>query len=161
VNVRGLAAGLLAASAIAFVGVARPAQRRLAVASEEHGRIWSERRAARQRLQELERHQAARTQALAGLRSSVDTADPTGLRASIVESLKTLPVTDVRLSVRPGRPPTGATVQLGATGRFADVVRASGHLARAGSGLALESVSFLPRGGLVVLQIEGGSLGEP
>ena len=95
-----------------------------------------------------------------GVRRAYSHPDNT-LRASVVETLRPLRVSGVRLSVSSGRAPIGAILRFGASGRFADVMRTSGQLIRPGSGLALQRVSFSPgAAGTVTLDLEGGSLGE-
>lgn len=75
------------------------------------------------------------------------------IRRGVVDLVTRARVSAVRLGVRPGRSPAAAAVSLSAEGSFADVVRLTGELARAGGGLVFERVrlaSHAPRVGLDV-----------
>jgi len=158
-----LIAGLVLLAALAvYVTVALPFRQRTAAAGDEFRRIREERRQARSRLAHLERGEALRRrteEVFAGARTAA--GGPVGVvRRSVVRSLEGVPVSGVRLGVRPGsRPPRMATVDLRAEGDFDDVLRLSGHLVRPGSGLVLERVIFTPRSASVTLILAAVGLG--
>jgi hypothetical protein len=155
VKARLLALALLAAAAAVHVAVTRPAQRQAAIGQEQYRRIRDERRQAQSRVARFDRAEALRRQAAAVFTAPAAEDSVRLVRRELIGSLEGVPVSNVRMSVRPG---TGrdqvAAVTLAADGDFEDVVRLSGHLARAGSGLVLRSVSFTRGPSRVGLTVE-------
>lgn len=152
---RLLALALLAAAAAVHVTVTLPAQRQAAIDQEEYRRIRDERRRAQSRLARFDRAEALRRQAAAVLTAPAAEDTVRLVRRSLIGSLEGIPVSNVRMSVRPGAGREQvAAVTLAADGDFEDVVRLSGHVARVGSGLVLRSVSFARRPSLVGLTVE-------
>jgi hypothetical protein len=143
---RLLALALLAAAAALHVLVTVPSQRRAAVDGDAYRRLRDERRQAQSRLARLERAESLRQQA-AGVFNAAGADDVVRLvRRSLIGSLDGAAVSKVHMSVRPGGGEhVAAAVTLNAHGEFEDVVRLSGHVARAGSGLVLQTVTFAQR----------------
>jgi hypothetical protein len=133
-----------------------------AAAGEQYRQARDERRDAQSRLARLERHEAARARALAVLAAARNA--PAGsvreVRRGVVDLVTRSRVSGVRLGVRPGHPPASATVALSAEGSFADVVRLTGELARAGGGLVLERVRLVSRSPRVAVDVEAAGLGN-
>lgn len=157
-SVRGLAGTVLLAAAALYLGLAAPLRARADAAREEFRQLRDQRREARSRLQAFERHEAARRRAAGVLSAALaGSGDPSGtLRRSVVGSLEGARVSGVRLSVRPGRPPVGATVSLSAQGSYPEVVRLIGHLVRPGAGLILERVQLNTRpAGMLLVDLHG------
>lgn len=155
-NPRVGAAVLLALAGLTYFGLAVPLRTRAAAARAEFGQARQQRRQTRARLVSLERGRAARERAAALLASARTTAgDASGVvRRAVVNALTVARVSDVRLSVRPGRAPIGAAVTLSAQGRFAEVMRLLANLARPETGLVFESVQLLARPAGLVLQMQ-------
>ena len=141
-----LALALLAAAAALHVLVTVPLQRQAAVDGDEYRRLRDQRQKAQSRVARLERADSLRRQA-AGVYSGAGGDDVVRLvRRSLIGSLDGASVSKVRMSVRPGgREQVAALVTLNAEGDFDDVVRLSGHVARVGSGLVLQMVTFAQR----------------
>jgi len=156
VKARLLALALLAAAAAVHVLVTMPAQRQAAIEQEEYHRIRDQRRQAQARVSREGRAEALRRQAAAVFAAPAAEESVRLARRSLIGSLEGVPVSNVRMSVRPGmaREQVAAAVKLDAEGEFEDVVRLSGHVARAGSGLVLRSVSFARRPSVVGLTVE-------
>jgi hypothetical protein len=156
VNPRLAAVLVLALAAGTYFGVAVPLRTRAAATRAEFAHAREERRQTRARLVSLERGRAARERAAALLASARATSgDASGVvRRAVVGALEGARVSDVRLSVRPGRPPVGAAVTLSADGRFTEVMRLLASLARPETGLVLESVQLLSRPSSLTLQLQ-------
>jgi hypothetical protein len=150
-----LALALLAAAAALHVLVTVPMQRQAAVDGDEYRRLRDQRRQVQSRVARLERAESLRRQA-AGVFNAPAAEDVVRLvRRSLIGSLEGVPVSKVRMSVRPGgREHVAAAVTLNAEGDFDEVVRLSGHVVRAGSGLVLQTVTFAPRRPVVGLVVE-------
>ncbi len=143
---RLLALALLAAAAAVHVLVTVPLQRQAAIDGDEYRRIRDQRRQVQARVARLERAESLRRQAATVFGASGADDVVRLVRRSLIGSLEGVPVSKVRMSVRPGgREHVAASVTLNAEGDFEDVVRLSGHVARAGSGLVLQTVSFAQR----------------
>ncbi len=142
----GIGAGLVAAALLLHVGVVQPMRRRTEAAADEYGRARDQRRVLMGRLTALERREELRRRA--ALAFPAAPGEPGGLvrsvRRSVVRSLEEAAVSGVRLGVGPSAQPAGATVHLTAQGEFDEVLRASGHLVRPGTGLVLSSVRLAP-----------------
>lgn len=157
---RWVAVALLGVSLLLYAGVARPMQRQAGAAADEYRRARDQRRDVRARLQRLERagpvpraRQAAGPAAAPGevVRS---------VRRSLVRLVEEAGLSPVRLSVRPGRPPVPAAVQLGAEGSFENVVRFGGLVSRPETGIVLQKFRLSPRQGRVtVLEMDAIALG--
>jgi hypothetical protein len=145
-KMRMLALALLAAAAAVHVLVTVPLQRQAAVDGDEYRRLRDQRRQVQSRVARLERAESLRRQA-AGVFNGEGTEDVIRLvRRSLIGSLEGAAVSKVHMSVRPGsREHVAAAVTLNAQGEFEDVVRLSGHVARTGSGLVLQTVTFAQR----------------
>jgi hypothetical protein len=166
-KMRMLALALVAAAAALHVLVTMPLQRRAAVDGDEYRRLRDVRRQVQSRLARLERAESLRRQA-AGVFNAAGPEDVIRLvRRSLIGSLEGAAVSKVRMSVRPGgREQVAVAVTLNAEGDFEDVVRLSGHVARTGSGLVLQTVTFLQQRPAVGLELEavglsGGARREP
>jgi len=161
-NVRVAGLVLLLLAAVLYVAGAVRLESQAALASDEYRQARDRRRDARSRLAELERREAARTRAVAVLAAARNA--PGGgvrdVRRRIVDLVTRSRVSGVRLGVRPGRPPASAAVALSAEGSFAEVMRLTGELARAGSGLVLDRVRLGSRSSRVGLEVEASGLGS-
>jgi hypothetical protein len=150
-----IALALLAAAAAVHVLVTMPAQRQAAVDGDEYRRIRDQRRQVQSRLARLERAESLRRQAAGVFNAPVSEDVVRLVRRSLIGSLEGAAVSKVRMSVRPGgREHVAASVTLNAEGEFEDVVRLSGHVARTGSGLVLQTVTFAQRRPGVGLLVE-------
>jgi hypothetical protein len=155
VRPRALALVLVAAAAAVHLLLTVPLQRQAGADGDEYRRQREQRRQAQARLARLERGETLRRQAAAVLAGGSPEDTVRRVRRSLIGSLEGAPVSNVRLSVRPGlREQVAAAVTLNAEGGFGDVVRLSGQVARAGSGLLLQSVTFSARPPTVGLTIE-------
>lgn len=155
---RLLALALLAAAAALHVLVTVPLQRQAAVDGDEYRRIRDQRRQLQSRVARLERAESLRRQAATVFGTSTAEDVVRLVRRSLIGSLEGVPVSKVRMSVRPGgREQVATSVTLNAEGDFEDVVRLSGHVVRAGSGLVLQSVIFAQRRPGVGLVVEAAS----
>ncbi|HEY2941536.1 MAG TPA: hypothetical protein VGN09_03790 [Vicinamibacteria bacterium] len=153
---------LLLLAVVVYVAGALRLESQAAAASDEYRQARDRRRDARSRLAELERREAARTRAVAVL-AAARKAPAGGLRdvrRSVVDLVTRSRVSAVRLGVRPGRAPASAAVALSAEGSFTDVMRLTGELARAGSGLVLDRVRLDSRASRVGLDLEASGLGS-
>jgi hypothetical protein len=155
VRARLLALGLLAAAAAVHALVTVPLQRQAAIDGAEYRRVRDARRLVQARLARLERAETLRRQAAAVFRAPAPEEIVRIARRSLIGSLGDAPVSNVHLSVRPGgREHVATAVTLDADGGFEDVIRLSGHVARPGSGLVLQSVTFTSRRRSVSLSLE-------
>jgi len=153
---------LLLLAVVLYVAGAVRFESQAAAASDEYRQARDRRRDARSRLAALERREAARARAVAVLAAARNA--PAGgvreVRRGIVDLVNRSRVSSVRLGVRPGRPPASAAVALSAEGSFADVMRLTGELARAGRGLVLDRVRLNARSSRVGLDLEASGLGS-
>jgi hypothetical protein len=155
VRARLLALGLLAAATAVHVLVTLPLQRQAASDGAEYRRARDARRRVHARLARLERAEMLRRQAAAVFKAAAAGETVRIARRSLIGSLGGVPVSNVRISARPGTGQHVATaVTLDADGAFDDVIRLSGHVARPGSGLVLQAVSFVARERSVRLSLE-------
>jgi len=163
VNARVAAGVLLALAAVTYFGVAVPLRTRAEAGRAEFRQAREQRRQSRVRLVSLERRRAARERAAAFLASARSATGDTSsmVRRAVVRSLEAARVSDVTLSVRPGRPPAGAAVSLSAQGSFADVMRLLATLARPETGLVFENVQLLPRPGGLIVQVQASGALQP
>lgn len=141
-------------------GIAAPARAAAAAAADEQRRLRSERREVQQGLGRVQHEQAARAAAARAIGAA---AVPEGreaplLRRALLASLQELPLGAVRLSVRPGRSPVGASASLSAEGALDDVLRLSGELVKPGHGLVLSRARFAPAPDGVALELDLFSL---
>jgi hypothetical protein len=147
---------MLALAAGTYFGLAVPLRGRAAATRAEISRARDQRRQGRARLVSLERGRAARERAAALLASARNTTGDASsvVRRSVVAALEGARLSDVRLSVRPGRAPVGAVVTLSAQGRFAEAMRVLASLSRPEAGLVFESVQLLSRPSGLALQVQ-------
>jgi hypothetical protein len=161
VTVRPLALLLAAAAAGVYFGWALPARRAAADLGDEYRRVRERRRETAQRLSRTEREGLARLVRRTSASASQPNTDALmTLRRSVLQSIQASRVSNVHLSVSPGRGPVAATVHLSAEGRFEDVVGLSGAVAPAGSGIVLARVRISPAAGAILLDLDALSLGE-
>ena len=157
---RWLAAALIAGGFALYGAVALPMQRQAAAAADDDRRARDEARDIRLRLARLERRDAAHVRAAAALEGAASPGETVrAVRRSVVQDLQDAHVSAVRLGVSASRPPFAARVRLSAEGRFAEVVRLAGMVARAEKGVMLERVRLSPRGDVVAFELEGITLG--
>jgi hypothetical protein len=156
---RGLALVLLTASVVAYAGVTRPLQRRLAAAADEFKAARDERRDLRRRIQRVERRGVVPRLAAARAKDVAPGELVREVRRSLVKTVEEAGLSPVRLSVRPGPPAAGAAVQLDAQGTFTDVVRFTGLVTRAERGIALQKIRLGPRSGTTGLDLEAVAFG--
>ncbi len=144
---------------VVWLAAVRPVNQETAIAQREFGRTRVERERLRQRMATLERRVAVHTQLVAA--SSAASGDPVkALRKVVVEAVSGMPLSDVRLEVSPGRPPTAAQVRLSAVGPFREILRLGERLFGPRSAIALERVQLTSAaGGAIQADIEGFTLG--
>jgi len=163
-SVGALAALFLLAAGLLYVTVTLPARQAVAAAQDAFGRVRDERLRLRARLAEREQQAAAEDRAAAALAAAAGGPGDAvvHVRRSVVGSLEGAVVSGVRLTVTSGRAPVGAKLRFSAEGRYGEALRLTGHLARPGSGLVLESVRFRPSPAGLTLELTGFSLeGRP
>jgi hypothetical protein len=138
-----------------------PAQREVAQIDAQAAALRAQRQHMRARLAGLERREAARRRVAESLPAEAAARGdaPAALRRSVLRSLEGVPVSGVRLEVRPSRPPLAATVHLSAEGSTAEVVRLTGRLAQPGTGVVLAQVRLAPSARGAVLDLEGAMPG--
>ncbi len=159
------AMALLLSALLVHLAFGRPAERQAIRAREDAARLRKDKRAIAARLLRLDPdpglgNRATRTDPPA--EASVDGV--TRLRLSLLDALAGQPVSGVRLSVVPARPPLAAEGRVRAVGAFADLVRLSGRLVGPGRGFVLRRVRFAtatPQDGGLVLEVEGFSVSSP
>lgn len=141
---RTLALLLLAAAVLLHAGVALPAATRARAAAEEYARLRGERREAQARLASIALRQQALARALAAIAVPAPAPDEAAarLRSTLAEALGGHPLSEVRLSVRPGRPPVPALARVVARGSFRDVMALSARLLAPETGLVVEDARF-------------------
>ena len=150
---RAVALLLLAAALAAYGGVALPARRAAAALGDDYRRARDRRREATLRLSALQREQAARQ--VAARSSAGSGGEPlVALRRAVLESVKGSGVSNVRLSLNPGRPPVAASVHVSGEGRFEDVVRFTAAVAPPGGGVVLDRVRFTPGPEAILLELD-------
>lgn len=160
-SARPLAFLLLTAAAAGYAGLALPAQRAAADLGDDYRRARERRRDATQRLSRIERQPAAQGGARRGPEGP--SSEPlVSLRRSVLESVDGSGVSNVRLSLSPGRAPVAASVHLSGEGRFEDVVRFTAAVAPPGGRVVLERVRLAPGPDTIFLELDALSLeGNP
>ena len=145
-NVRVVAALLLAGALALHFGYVEPRQREAALAQQTFARARSERARLLARLAELTRAEGVRLRV-----ARMDQPGGTGpadaaarLRQSALGALEGMHVSRVQLTVTPARSPLAAKLSLKAEGAFPEVVRLSSRLVRPGAGVVLEHVALDP-----------------
>jgi hypothetical protein len=161
VSLRAVAALVLAAAALVWVTAVRPVAGELEAARQQYARLREERQRLRLRTAVLERQVAAHARLAAA--SGADAGDPAkALRRFVVESVSTVPLTDVRLETVPGRGATAARVHISVVGGFRDILRLGERLSGPDSGLGLERVQLGVAGtGRIQAEVDGFTLGAP
>jgi hypothetical protein len=146
---------LLAASVLVHLLVTVPRQQRAGEDGDAYRTLRDQRRQVQARLARMERADSLRQKAAAALGGGGAEEVVRGVRRSVISTLEGSAVSNVRLAVRPGgRDQVAASVSLSAEGGFTDVVGLSSQVARAGSGLLLQSVTFSPTVHTVGLVVE-------
>jgi hypothetical protein len=155
VSLRVPALALLVAAIVLYAAVARPLRQQAWAAGDEYRRLRDERRVQQARVALLQRRES-RQQSLAAAAANWSRQDVLrAARLAVVRSLDDGSLKDVRLGVdRTMTAQVLAAVKLSAEGDFDDVVRASGHLVRPGSGLVLAHVQMTPLAERVNLRLE-------
>lgn len=145
---RLLCAAPLLAAILLYAAVVVPLRARAGQARDDYREARRARQQAQLQLAPLERRETLRRQAAAIFaEAATGEGGPTAaLRRSVLATLEGSGATAVRLGVRPGPGPTGATVRVSAAASFPDAVRLSGELAGPGTGLILQLVRLEPRG---------------
>jgi hypothetical protein len=159
-TLRLLGVAMLVLAAILHAAVAGPARNAAIAAAEEQRRLRSERREVQQGLGRVQREQAARAAAARAIGAAPvpEGREAPLLRRALLVSLQEFPLEAVRLSVRPGRSPVGASASLSAEGALDDVLRLSAELVRPGHGLALSRARFAAAPSGVGLEVDLFSL---
>lgn len=150
-----MAAAMLVLGVALWVAVAQPLQRTAQALDVEYRRLREEQRDGQGRLAALEGRRArARLVTEAAARSGRGPDALRHARLSMIDSLAETPLSDVQLSVSTQPQRAVAALTLVAAGDFEDVVRASGHVVRPGTGLLLEHVAMRPKDEGVDLTVE-------
>ena len=154
---------LLAAAAALHVLVTVPRQQQAGADGDAYRGLRDQRRQVQSRLARIERADGLRRQAAAVFARGGTEEVVRDVRRAVIGTLEGTPVSNVRLSVRPGgRDQVAASVSLNAEGGFPEVVRLASQVAGAGSGLLLQTVSFSPSPQTVGLAVEAvGLRGAP
>jgi hypothetical protein len=158
VTARPVALLLVAAAVAAYAGLALPARRAAADLGDEYRRVRERRRDASQRLSRTE-HQLAARRSMTGGSAGQPPGEPlVSLRRAVLEAVKGSGVSNVRLSLSPGRAPVAASVHLSGEGRFEDVVRFTATVAPPGGTIVLDRVRFAPGPDTISLELDALSL---
>jgi len=152
VRLRAAALMLLVGAGLLLAGLAVPLRARATTAEGERRRALRQRDEALSGLEDLRRRSGA-------LLAVSAAGDPGSLREAVIGSLDGAAVSNVRLSVRPARPPLVAVLRLSAEGDFDDLVALSGRLAGPGTGLVLAECQIVPRPPGLRLEIEAVGVG--
>ena len=155
---RPVALLLVVAAVAAYAGLALPARRAAADLGDEYRRARERRRESSQRLSRTEHQLAAR-----GRTTGKSAGQPSGeplvsLRRAVLEAVKGSGVSNVRLSLSPGRAPVAASVHLSGEGRFEDVVRFTATVAPPGGTIVLDRVRLAPGPDMISLELDALSL---
>lgn len=149
---------VLLAACLLHLGFTLPTQRETTALHAEYERAAEKRRDVQDRLARIERRAAeyARVSAvLAYAPRGAGDGDPVAeLRRSVVENLREVDLSAVRLAVGRGRDPVGATIRVSGRGGLNDVVRFSGCLVQSG-GVILEHVRLSPDTTTLGFEISG------
>ncbi len=138
---RVLAAALLLAAAGLWLAITLPALR-------ERDAAYAEFAQARQQREQLRSQLAASEARRAAFRSpEAGAAAVRAVRASLLRASSGLAVADVQIATSGGGGRPGASGQLSAEGRMAEVVTLADRLARRDSGVRVEHVHFAASGG--------------
>ena len=154
---RGLGLALLLLAGGAYGGIALPTRRAAAEMGDEYRQARQRRYAAVQRLASAERRRVSRERAalMAGSAFASERPSLMDFRASVLASLATYKLSDLKLTVTPARSPVAARVHVSAEGSFSVILSLTGSLVRPGSGLVLDRIRLDPRPTGAVLDVEG------
>jgi len=136
VSVRVLAAALLLGAAGLWLAVTLPALRERDAGYAEFARAREQRQQLRFRLETSEARSAA------GRSPEAGAAAVRAVRASLLRASSGLGVADLQIAASEGGSRAGASGQLSAEGRMAEVVTLADRLARPDSGVRVEHVRF-------------------
>jgi len=161
--IRAIAAALLLAAGLAWLGLVVPARSDRAAAQDDFARARDERQRLRRRLAALERRAGPRRPAAGGPVAQGPPDEPAArLRRAVLDAVGQSAVSNVRLSVSTARAPASLKLQLAAEGRFADLVPLTGRLVSGPPRLVVERLRLRPADGLVRAELDGFQLaGEP
>lgn len=149
---------LLTAAVAAYAGLALPARRAAADLGDDYRRARERRRDATQRLSRIERRPTARGSALRAPDGQPSSEPLVSLRRAVLESVQGSGVSNVRLSLSPGRAPVAASIHLSGEGRFEDVVKFAAAVAPPGGNIVLDRVRFAPGPDTIFLELDALSL---
>jgi hypothetical protein len=158
VNARLVAGGLALAALVVHFGLAVRYREQASAAADAFRRLRDERHKVSGRLAQEQRLEDA--QRRAG-RLTTTEGSPTPTRAARLQVLRSLEgsgVTQVRLGVSPAGRPLSVNVRLSGEGSYDEVVKLSGDVARAGTGLLLQQVALENREDRVILSLEAVGL---
>ncbi len=154
------ATALLAVAGAVYGSAALPMQRETATIADELRRVRVQRRDVRSKLVTLERRTRVQRRAASAGLEPVRGGALALTRRAILAALDEAAVSGVRLEVRPAPAPLAAAVHLSATGPAAEIVRLTGRLAQAGTGIVLSQVRLTPNAGRLMLDLEAVRPGE-
>jgi hypothetical protein len=144
VSPRLLALLFLAGAALVHAGVGLPAAARARAAADEYARLRDDRREAQERLAAIALRRQARARALAAIAVPAPAPEEAAarLRSTLAAALRGQGVSDVRFSVRSGRPPISALARVTAKGRYPEVIALAERLLAPETALVVEQASF-------------------
>jgi hypothetical protein len=147
---------LLLAGAL-YAGVAVPARRAAARLEAERARVEAEADPLRRQVAEGEPQRLAEQ----AWREAAERSDGsvTAVRHRLLQSVGAAPISRVRLSVAPAKPPLAARTHFAALGSFPDLVSLSERLIGPRTGVVPERLRLSPSGSQMSLELDGVVLG--
>jgi hypothetical protein len=142
---RHVAFALLALAALLYLGFARPWGAAELHATNEHARLLRSKRQASVKTAALERRTAQIKNAVR-IVSTKQTVDRplTHVRRIILAALESAPVSGIRLRIRASSRGGSVKAHLRARGRFVDLGRLAGRIARSDPSFAFERITLAP-----------------
>jgi hypothetical protein len=141
-NPRNVALALLALAALIYMTVTSPGYEAAADARRQQESVRRETDDASRRLAEAERRAAFLGRAAAFMSETGGADSIQRVRAGIVRTLRDVGISHVRLEVRPASGAGVAMVSLSADAGFFELLHLVSQLARPGSGIVLQRVTF-------------------
>lgn len=152
---RSIAFAPLVFASVLYFGAARPWGRAARNAAVEYARLERNSRQARAGIAEWERRSVKLKETARFFSHKKAVNRPlTHVRRTILAALDGAPVSGVRLQIRAGAKGDQVRAHIGAQGRFIDLVRLAGQVARSETGLVLDRVVLSPASTGATLELD-------